>query len=474
MNPTDTTDRGEIDPELERRIRTTLTAVADTVDTSASASQLRSSPSAAAADRRQRRRTLAGIAAALIVVVAGVALWQVTELRDVTPASEPDIPRTSGTIDDPFGIDLDPWRVGAPPWPTEPAGPYVGIVAESFPAGWTVEQISGSHQLNGAWSAGALLTSPTGRPTSIGITDDPSVFGAVERTLELRGTTVTIGDRALWWSEQGVGIRIDVLDERTDGLDEAIELAEAIELDVIERLPGWTPPDRPWDVDHGDVALAGLIDATPWELRVDNGSSTSVLIDGRPVAWGSQPGYTSLNAVGVGEGVIVFGLAPAALDRVVVQLSDDTAITLPVSADPDLPAWAAPIPSGLDVTAIAFVDQTGSTFHQVDVPPIPTPSMGLITETGHTYVRPDGVGLFPDARAVTCTVRRADEPPATFEADPGAVTSAQIGELTIEVDRRSGTAIQVRDRDGTPIASASSGGGSAAIDMIGATLSVDC
>lgn len=371
--------------------------------------QSTSVPGSRAVDVRsvpERTRRSLGLVVGLVAVFALVAaglIWIAgrgrVEPTEPTPASVapqptiPLVPRESASITDPHSIDLDPWLTGAPVWPTTSGGPYLVFDMATLPAGWALDSVAGGTPIAGTglpptWGWHAIVTSPAGVQYAIGLSEKDILSTSSDNpTVTVRGHEGTAGANYVSWDEtDDIVASVNAFDEGNHQA-EAIALAEALETMYVDQLPTEQRAEiaiqKP---DDSLLQLRGTISGRAWWLEVKTAPplSTDIGVEGSSSGTGfSTPedapltiSDLQLSVSGVPGGVLLFGTAPSALQRVRVELSDDVTIELPVYTWTNGSAFAVPIPDGLDAAAIAYLDSSGDVLHRTLLPEFAIPTTG--------------------------------------------------------------------------------------------------
>lgn len=338
-------------------------------------------------DRGRRRRYLAAIAA---VVVAFVGLAAIVKWRD-TSTSVPASPSTGDiVISDPMAINLDPWATNPPD--TAP-GPFTVFDVDTLPAGWQgLGTAYGYHDVGDPdpshyrWAA--KVTSDDGRQVFLSA-DAPLAIGTQD------GTAVTVhgepgnanNDRLAWADPSGVGLTVISPDASPEQL---VALADALQITTIGDLPAGDlaqPTDQPAS---GTLRLAGFIAGTPWSITSADDATTGLSLNINQRIRGSSSGIPrkvvttwDVNIAGLGDsGTIIYGLAPADVTQVRVDLGSQTA-RLPVTHDDTgVAVYAIPIAPGLRVRQLDLLTADGVTRQHVTFPRILTPTASYVSYSG--------------------------------------------------------------------------------------------
>jgi hypothetical protein len=315
-----------------------------------------------------------------------------------TTAASP-VPRSSSPITDAHAINLDSWLTGAPAWPTTSTGPFLVFDLTTLPAGWTIDSSGGGTGIPGytfpqTWSWHATLTSPSGTRYVIELAPSASPFvGPLESAvpIQVRGHDGSGNSTRIVWNETDtVSGTVSALGpDSAPGGSRAVEVAlvTGMATKSIDRLPTEettaVDPIKPAD---SLLQLQGTINGRHWSARVTTAPPGSIWVS--VDSWGGGDGFGSnnqtssivnglqLSVSGVPGGVIVYGAAPSTVAGVRVELSDGVTIDLPVYQWTGGSAFAVPIPDGLDVSKLAYLDVTGTVLHRTLLPEFAIPTVG--------------------------------------------------------------------------------------------------
>lgn len=336
--------------------------------------------------RSQRTRYVA-IAAAVICVAGLGGLIAIAPTRSTNPANV-----ARYTVTDPLVIDLDGAIGISEQRRIAGIGPLLTYDFDQLPDGWVTQTrhtttVIGTLARPEYWQQVEVI-SPDRVAMVVNIEGpvDEGATPALPSNSDTRGEPVDVRGQAarqtfstLSWVEQDRA-RVTIV-AKLDGLDirtETLELAQL--LQPIRAELNWQeePPSGPSLADAPTV-LAGTLADTPWRLVVaPNGLALATGSDSVSRSNGVPPqgnateiGY-SIESVGTGGGVVVYGDAPNVADR--VRLRTNNSITeLPTAPTPDgRVAFAVPIDDRLDPVGIDFLDDGGrvlATIGLEDLPP---------------------------------------------------------------------------------------------------------
>lgn len=302
----------------------------------------------------------------------------------VTPSSVP-TGSASVVVDRTDAITLagDPGTVPTVP----PGGPYTTFDLSHLPDDWTVEVSRGGHPITDPDPAGyrwsALLTNADGRRVHLMTRFGPNPFTDTTGTQQVvDGRLVTLRDGALLWHEPN-NVLV-VIEQPGASRDELLDLRQRLPLTSTDRLSAPTRTavsDQP----RGVAMLSGTISGTPWTLYSEPSAFTWLGVDVDPFDVRSAGGGSAspnerkpddavwdLNALGLGpEGVLMWGIAPAGIDRIEVDTEAGTT-AVPVSHDRDgFTLFAVPDPAAMLVLEFRFLQADGTVVHTAFPPRFP-------------------------------------------------------------------------------------------------------
>ena len=377
--------------------------------------------------RRRPLRVMLLIAAPLVLVVTGL-VWLSSRDKsspagpgpDQTQPTVVDSGRPNQTITRPDALDLDPWLINAPAWPPRPAGPYLVFDVNKLPSGWTVKSVTSGNTLRIPFIAGsyrwtAELDSPGGEQFIVNISNDlPRAPLADSPTpVDVRGHDGTQSDFAIDWNETDT-VSAEVRAADRASRQSALDLANALVTTTVDDLTGEPIPDAPEVVSPVSQpnTLQGSIGKLPWFVGVDSPGTGDMFLylDGRlsvgsfSTAGADQPStpYFDVEFAGVHAGVMIVGTAPASVASVRAELSDVTTIDLPIAPRIGGTAFAVPVPDGLDLVAVDFLDTQGTVVHRMLVPIFQHHTLGSLNFASLPFGNPGGLAVIPvDAPSTT-------------------------------------------------------------------------
>jgi hypothetical protein len=386
---------------LEDRIREALAFRAGHTEVSADVS---GAPPAAPVRRlglsARRPRSVRPLALAAAAVVGGGLVGVVlvergggdSEPKPTVPAdATPVVP----VIGDRFGISLDAAPRAAP---VATDVTFEVVDAEGMAkAGWSVTDVTAGAVLTyddgpaNGYHYQATVESPDGLRFRLGIERDALMNepGPADTRVDIDGDPGWIAGEAplpmVTWSH---GERTASLQAQRAVVDERVLVAAAaaIEFAEVDALPAGDVASRGEQLaasDLDDAVLGGTVGGVPWAAEVDPGSLRSIRV--ATPAGASAMGSDRLSqptddpATGVemsiagvpGHGAIAYGLAPPAATVVHAVVDGAVVGVLPLHRRPGESFFAVPIPDGLVVSRLDFVDDAGGEVGSRDVPAIP-------------------------------------------------------------------------------------------------------
>jgi hypothetical protein len=362
-----------------------------------------------------RTRWLLAAAVVILLVIGAVAVFAVTRRGTVEPAGHHD-----GMIDDPRSIDLDPWRRPAAIPPRDVGGPYQLFDLRHLPPGWSVnpasidgdgyDSIDALAEVDYRWHA--LVSTSEGQSVSVDVLA-PGVGVDPITLMAQRGAPSTVPSSmptspqdavvdpspggGIWWLERGVVVVVHWTDEPR--VEQATELAAALVPLESDSLGGTllTPAAEP-----AEPLFAGTVDGARWwvassSTSAADGSSdatvvlgsavaapetegdlVTVAVDGVLVSSATTRGAISGDTALDGHGRLYLGRTEQSLASMRVVLSDGVTITLPVVHDDDTTWFAVPVPAGLDVATLDYVDVDGKVLRSRHLPLNPNVDDGAV------------------------------------------------------------------------------------------------
>ena len=352
-------------------------------------------------------------AAAVLVVggVVGVATWR----QSPPPAHDtaPSVPSPWDIdIDDPDAITLDAWI--RPATEDAPGGQrYLALDPGALPDGLSIASESSSTTILGliddsenqlSYRYRAVLAVDGVDAFEVRIDDgrrdapppmDCDALAATEfitvelnQRIELDGVTaMTDGSTVCWSDPDGHSVLVIPIDPDLDtsGQDELTgpRLAERVSVITVDQLPRSRPAagtDEPDQVD-----LAGQLAGVRWAADVVDGPLRTMFfyVNGAKVGGfentrDSQPDDDPVTSIqedtifGVpGFGVIVSGIAPPEIARVIVHRADGETARLPVLQRDNESVFALPVPDTVHVRSVEFVTNDGRRVAVLEVPELP-------------------------------------------------------------------------------------------------------
>lgn len=216
-----------------------------------------------------------------------------TTVTPTLPAAQ----RSSSAITDPHAIDLDPFLVGAPVWPTEPNGPFTVFDMTSVPAGWTVGETGGGTSIPGfgrapTWTWHASVISPDGTQYIMGLAQDDGrgsdPFGT-PIPVQVRGHDGVVDSTRLRWDESDSVIGSMNAFDTGDHLDDELVFLDSLSTVTIDHLTSPGIADTAVTAPPSSLLqLRGSIAGNRWWAQIRTAPPLSVTVgsDG----WGSGGG----------------------------------------------------------------------------------------------------------------------------------------------------------------------------------------
>ncbi|MCE9621896.1 MAG: hypothetical protein K8R99_06100 [Actinomycetia bacterium] len=329
-----------------------------------------------------RARWYVAACAAAALLIAG--LYAVGHNPRQTPAASPTSIDPVLT-DPPFWISLDDQPRTAAPVVSDVD--YVVPDLTQLPQGWTASLFTafGLFAPSGYYFTYSVV-SPTGTyqvNVSSGLSPKPENGDPVD----IKGHAGLQTTRQVWW-EQEPGVDVTVSQPRgsvvpESGADDLTDVARSLTFVSTKELPIRTiDPDA---VPSSKVAqfigtLSGIQYAVQANTRALRGIfvyAGDELIGGVEEDRLSQPTDApqtagDVNIAGVaGYGVIVFGYTDPATAGLRANLADGSKVQVPVLRNPGETYFALPIPLGVEVTSLDFLDDSGDTLRTAIVPTFP-------------------------------------------------------------------------------------------------------
>ena len=330
---------------------------------------------------RVRWYVAAGAAAA--VLIAG--LYVVGQSAGQTPAASPT--STDAVLaDPPFWISLDDQPRTADPVVSE--SQYVVPDLTVLPPGWTASVVTAFGLIwppkDGYYTTYSIV-SPTGT-YQVNVTSGLSPKPESGDPVDINGREGLQNTRQVWWEQEpGVGV---VVSRPRSGLSEdaGADLAEVArsltfnsekELPILTIDPDAVPPTKV-------AQFIGTLNGIRYAVQARTGSLRGSWVYAGDQAQGgvaedrlSQPTDDpqtagTVNIAGVaGYGVIVFGYTEPSTAGLRANLANGSAIQVPVLRNPGETYFALPIPLGVEVETLDFLDESGNTLRTATMPALP-------------------------------------------------------------------------------------------------------
>jgi hypothetical protein len=314
-----------------------------------------------------------------------VGLFAVGHTRDNAPAASP--APTDVVLTDPLALSLDGLPRTAEPVvsPTD----YVVLDLSDIPRDWTATITTAFGLIlppnDGYWAAYSLV-SPAGASYQVLVTAVPYPQRENGDPVDINGHAGLQDTNELWW-EQEPGIGVTVWRERALALaGAAAELTAAArsltftsvkELPVVAIDPNAEPPTKV-------AQFAGTLNGIRFAVQARTGPLRGVWVYAGDQALAgvaedrlSQPTDDpqtagTVNITGVaGYGAIVFGYTEPATAGLRANLANGSTIEVPVLRNPGETYFALPIPLGVEVVSLDFLDFTRGTLRTATMPTLP-------------------------------------------------------------------------------------------------------
>ncbi|MEQ1874761.1 MAG: hypothetical protein ABL953_13685 [Ilumatobacteraceae bacterium] len=324
-----------------------------------------------------RVRWYVAASAVLAVLIAG--LYAVGRSADPSPAASP---RPADVVlTDLLSLSLDDLpRTGEP---AVSESDYVVPDLAELPDGWTatLDSAFGIMQPPGRYVSYYSLVSPTGISYSVNVTAGLPPMPESGETVDINGHSGWQENNHVWW-EQEPDVLVAVTRERTVAPDEteltlaarSLSFASVTELPIVAIDPNAVPPTKV-------AQFAGTLNGIRYAVQARTGPLRGIWVyagdqAGAGVAEDrlSQPTDDpqtagSVNIAGVaGYGVIVFGYTEPATAGLRANLADGSTIQVPVLRNPGETYFALPIPLGVEVVTLDFLDVDGGTLRTATMP----------------------------------------------------------------------------------------------------------
>ena len=290
-------------------------------------------------------------------------------------------------LSDPLSLTLDdePRTVA----PAVPQFEYVLPDVTQLPPGWTASEET-AFGLNlppdNGYRATYLLTSPAGESYSVDVMAGLSMKPDGGTAVDVNGHNGLLDTNNVWWEQEpGVGVTFERRSATASAAAEGdlIDAARSVAFVTVSELPiADIEADAAPSLTGAD--FAGMLNGVHYTVSTSPGPLRGIRVvvgdkDGGGIEDDrlSQPtdepaGAGSVNIVGVaGYGVIAFGYSEAATAALRANLANGSTIHVPVLRNPGETYFALPVPLGVDVTTLDFLDDTGATLRTAIMPSLP-------------------------------------------------------------------------------------------------------
>lgn len=292
--------------------------------------------------------------------------------------------------------------------PTIPAGgAYTTLDLDRLPTGWQVDMAGGGHPITDPDPAGyrwsTRLISDDGDQVDVMTRYGADPFTDTTGSQHVvDGRLATFRDGAMLWHEPN-GVLVSI-EQPGATRDELIALRTLLPLTSSDQLP---PPPQAGRADQprGTAMLSGTIAGTPWKLysepsafswlAADIGDDSDI----RGAGGGSTTPSTrhpddrvwDLDYLGLGlEGVLMWGIAPAGIDRLEIDTSGGTT-SVPVAHDQDgFTLFVIPNPTATPVQRFRFLTADGTVVHTAIPPQFPPLTIDGTASGGLPFGNIDG------------------------------------------------------------------------------------
>ena len=329
---------------------------------------------------RARWYIAASAAAALLIT----GLYAVGHSPDQTPEGSPS-PRDV-VLTDPLALSLDDQPRTAEP--VVPRSEYVVVDLTELPEGWTATVNSASALMSpptDSYRADYILWSPTGKQFVVIILSGGLMSAQGGTPVDINGHAGLQDHQVLSWEqERGVDVQVTPTELRyPDAAADLTAAGRSLTFESVRELPFVIidPDATPFST---GAQFAGTLNGIRYVVRANPGPlrGMTVYAGDDPVAGiqedrQSQPTDDpqtagSVRIVGVaGYGVIVFGYTDPATAALRADLADGSTIQVPVLRNPGETYFALPVPLGVDVASLDFLDVRGDTLRTATMPTLP-------------------------------------------------------------------------------------------------------
>jgi hypothetical protein len=303
---------------------------------------------------------------------------------DQAPGDSPT--RTDIVLTDPLSLTLDDQpRTASPP---VPQSQYVVPDVTQLLPGWTASEKTAFSIISppdNGYRVIYSLVSPTGASYSVDVMAGISMkYGEI--AVDINGHEGLLSNNSVWWEQQpGVGVTVSHGPDSasTASAEDVIDVARSVAFATVTQLP-LVPIDTDIEPVLSGADFAGTLSGVRYAVTTNSGPlrGIRVIVGKDPVAGLeddrlSQPTDDPATAgtvdlVGVaGYGAIVFGYTEPATAALRANLANGSTIHVPVLRNPGETYFALPVPLGVEVTTLDFLDITGATLRTATMPSLP-------------------------------------------------------------------------------------------------------
>jgi hypothetical protein len=203
--------------------------------------------------------------------------------------------------------------------------------------------------------------------------------------VDVNGHNGLLGTNSMWWEQQpGVGVTVGYRsDAASAAAGDLLDVARSVAFVTVKELPiADIDADATPSLTGAD--FAGMLNGAPYTVSTSPGPLRGIRVvvgdkDGGGIEDDrlSQPtddpaGAGEVHIVGVaGYGVIAFGYTEPATAALRANLANGSTVQVPVVRNPGETYFALPVPLGVDVTTLDFLDGTGETLRTATMPSLP-------------------------------------------------------------------------------------------------------
>jgi hypothetical protein len=327
-----------------------------------------------------RGRGYLTVAAAAAVLVAG--LYWIGRAPDRTPASTP-VP-SNVVLTDPLSLSLDDQPRTATPQSSE--SDFVVLDLAKLPSGWTGTETSAGVMWppENAYRTVYSLVGPKGESYSVNIIVGLSLKPDSGIQIDINGHEGLQNASNVWWEqERGVGVTVSRAPVAGDDGDGIVEAARVLAFATVEELP-IVRIDPAAEPSRTGAQFAGTLNGAKYAAYPSTGPLRGILVsvgdgggagvDNDRLSQPTDDPETSggVNILGVpGYGGIAFGYTVPGVAALRANLADGSTVQAPVLRNPSETYFALPIPLGVEVTTLDFLDDAGAPMRSAIMPTLP-------------------------------------------------------------------------------------------------------